>query len=172
MLKTKLHYRRADLSDFSKLKALGKESYAEFSKVLSTENWNKMNAYLEGDIGLTKLIEQSVVFVCEKGSEIIGMIYLVPSGNPTELFRENWSYIRFLGVHTHFRGKGIGKKLTQLCIDYAISTNESFIALHTAAFMNSARAIYEKRGFSRTKEIAYLGKKYWIYLLDLNQVRL
>jgi len=162
------NFRKADLSDQDNLRSLGQESYAEFSKVLTPENWSKMNASLENNDGLTQLIEQSVVYVCEKDSEIIGMIYLVPSGNPTELFHENWSYIRFLGVSTKFRGFGIGKKLTDLCIHYAKETNEKYIALHTSEFMDAARAIYEKAGFIKTKEIEYLGKKYWIYLLDLN----
>lgn len=157
-MKAELKYRKASLSDFNKLKALGIESYSEFSKVLTKTNWNKMNSFLENDVNLTKLINQSTVFVCEKDSNIIGMIYLVPRGNPTELFQENWSYIRFLGVNTKFRGHGIGKKLTDLCMEYAKETNEKYMALHTSEFMDSARAIYEKRGFKRTKEIEYLEK--------------
>lgn len=167
-MKANLIYRKANSSDFGKLKSLGIESYSEFSKVLTNTNWNKMNSFLESNDSLTNLINQSTVFVCEKESEIIGMIYLVPSGNPTELFQENWSYIRFLGVNTKFRGNGIGKKLTDLCMEYAKETNEKFISLHTSEFMDSARAIYEKKGFEKIKEIKYLGKKYWIYLYELN----
>ena len=155
------------MSDFDRLKALGKESYSEFAKVLTQDNWKMMNSYLESDSGLTQLIEQSVVYVCESGSELIGMIYLVPSGHPTELFQENWSYIRFLGVNTQFRGFGIGKKLTDLCIAHAKKTKEQYIALHSSEFMDPARAIYEDRGFKKTLEIEYLGKRYWIYLLEL-----
>lgn len=162
-----LIYRRATISDFKKLKSLGKTSYSEFSKVLTIENWNKMNSFLESDDNLTNLITQSTIFVCEKESEIIGMIYLVPSGNPTKLFRENWSYIRFLGVNTEFRGRGIGQNLTDLCMQYAKETKETHIALHTSEFMDAARAIYEKRGFRKTKEIEYLGKTYWIYLFEV-----
>lgn len=33
--------------------------------------------------------------------------------------------------------------------------------------MDLAKAIYEKRGFTKTKEIEYLGKRYWIYLFYL-----
>ena len=77
------------------------------------------------------------------------MIYLVSSGNPTKLFKENWSYIRFLGVNTKYRGNGIGKKLTELCIENAKETNEKHIALHTSEFMDSARKIYEKIGFRK-----------------------
>lgn len=171
-MNTNLTYRKANSSDFNQLKSLGKASYSEFSKVLTTENWNKMNSFLESDDNLTNLINQSTVFVCEKESDIIGMIYLVPSGNPTELFQYNWSYIRFLGVHTEFRGQGIGKKLTDLCIEYAKKTNETHMALHTSEFMDAARTIYEKRGFKKTKEIEYLGKRYWIYLFEINSRKL
>jgi len=167
-LRTDLIYRKANTSDFDKLKSLGIESYSEFSKVLTSTNWNKMNSFLESNDNLTKLINQSTVFVCEKDSDIVGMIYLVPSGNPTELFQENWSYIRFLGVNTKYRGNGIGEKLTDLCLEYARESNENHIALHTSEFMDSARAIYEKRGFVKTKEIEFLGKIYWIYLFELN----
>jgi ribosomal protein S18 acetylase RimI-like enzyme len=161
-------YRKADFSDFDKLKALGKESYSEFSKVLTDTNWDKMNSFLENDELLNKLINQSIVFVCENRSELIGMIYLVPSGNATELFDEKWSYIRFLGVNTKHRGNGIGKKLTDLCLDYANETKEKYVALHTSEFMDSARDIYEKKGFVKSQEIEFLGKRYWIYLLNLN----
>ena len=165
---TDIKYRKANTSDFNQLKLLGKESYCEFSKVLTNENWNKMNSFLESDQKLNHLINHSTVFVCEKDSEIIGMIYLMPSGNPTELFSKNWSYIRFLGVNTTYRGLGIGKKLTDLCMQHAEETNETYIALHTSEFMDAARAIYEKRGFKKTKEIEYLGKTYWIYLYEIN----
>ncbi len=163
----KLTYRKANLSDFDQLKALGIASYSEFSKVLTSENWNKMNGFLQSEENLTNLIKQSTVFVCEKEPDIIGMIYLMPSGNPTELFQNNWSYIRFLGVHTDYRGNGIAQKLTDLCIQHAKETNEKYIALHTSEFMDAARAIYEKRGFKKTKEIEYLGKRYWIYLFEI-----
>lgn len=166
-MKIDLKYRKANSSDFNQLKKLGIESYSEFSKVLTKENWNKMNGFLESDENLTNLIKQSTVFVCEKEASIIGMIYLIPSGNPTVLFQENWSYIRFLGVNTKYRGYGIGQKLTDLCMEYTKESNETHIALHTSEFMDAARAIYEKRGFIKTKEIEYLGKRYWIYLYEV-----
>ena len=166
-MKTTFTYRIANLSDFDQLQELGKESYAQFSKVLTKENWNRMNSFLKSDENLIDLIEKSTVYVCEKESNIVGMIYLVPSGNPTELFDANWSYIRFLGVHTKFRGNGIGKRLTELCIEHATKTNERCIGLHTSEFMDPARVIYEQKGFKKMNEIQYLGKRYWVYLLNL-----
>lgn len=167
-LKGDLTFREANLSDLPQLKTLGILSYSEFSKVLSLDNWAKMNGFLENEKFLLTLINMSTVFVCENNREIVGMIYLVPSGNPTELFQNDWSYIRFLGVNPNLRGLGIAKHLTDLCIKKAKLNCERFIALHTSEFMDAARAIYEKRGFQKTKEIEYLGKRYWIYLIELN----
>jgi ribosomal protein S18 acetylase RimI-like enzyme len=167
-LGTELNYRKANEADFEQLKALGKEAYSEFVGVLSKENRAKMHAFLESDSSLKELMKQSTVFVCERNTSIVGMIYLVPSGNPTKLFQKEWSYIRFLGVSTSCRGKGIGKQLTEHCIDYARGSGERYIALHTAEFMGPARAIYEKQGFRKGKEIEHFGKRYWIYLLELD----
>ena len=167
MLNTKFTYRNGTKEDTAALQALGKRSYSEFSQVLTDDNWAKMNAFLESEETLKKLIDQSTVFVCERGSDLIGMIYLVPSGNPTELFEKDWSYIRYLGVDPAYRGHGIGSKLTDMCLDRAKQMNETHVALHTSNFMAPAPTIYEKRGFRKIKEIDYLGKPYWIYLLKL-----
>ena len=164
---TALTYRQASGADIDQLQALGQESYGEFAQVLGEQHWNTMNGHLVNRAGLSQLIEQSVVFVCETNSQIVGMIYLVPSGQASELFDKQWSHIRFLGVHTAYRGLGIGKRLTDHCITHARETGETHIALHTSEFMDAARAIYEKRGFRQTKELEYLGKRYWIYLLGL-----
>ena len=164
---TELTYRQSTIADFQQLKSLGMESYAEFSKVLTEENWAKMNSFLQSDQNLTNLINLSTVFVCEHQAKIVGMIYLVPSGNPTEFFKKEWSYIRFLGVHTKYRGLKIGKKLTEMCIAAAKKNKEKHIALHSSEFMNSARAIYEKQGFKIVKEVEYLGKQYYIYMLNV-----
>jgi ribosomal protein S18 acetylase RimI-like enzyme len=96
------------------------------------------------------------------------MAFIVLSGNPTEIFQSNWSYIRFVSVHPNHSGKGIGKYLTQLCIDFAKQNNEQTVVLHTSEFMNKARHIYESLGFAILKELEpRLGEKYWLYTLTL-----
>ena len=73
-----------------------------------------------------------------------------------------------VGVHPDFGGKGIGKMLTQMCIDFAKSSNEKVIALHTSEYMNVARHIYESLGFKQIRELEpRYGKRYWIYKLEL-----
>lgn len=99
------------------------------------------------------------------------MAYLVSKGNPTDIFDKDWCYIRMVGVDPKYSGNGIGKKLTQMCIEYAKKNNEQIIALHTSEFMNKARHIYEKIGFKVIKELApRYGKKYWLYILDIKNI--
>ncbi|WP_438423425.1 GNAT family N-acetyltransferase [Aquimarina macrocephali] len=162
-----MKYRVADINDLEGLRQLGKISYAEFSNVLSTENWNTLSAILESEENVLNLIEISKIFICEIDSGIAGMIYFIPNGNPTELYESDWCYIRFLGVDPKYRGLGIGKELVDLCIRYAKKSEEKIIALHTSEFMNAARIMYEKKGFKRVKEIERLGKRYWVYTMKL-----
>ena len=162
-------FRSGITQDKYKLQQLGLKSYQQFEDVLTEENWNKMHRFLQSEDAYTDLLDRSKCIVCESGDHLIGMAYLVPNGNPTDIFQEDWCYIRMVGVDPDFAGNGIGKKLVQLCIDHAKETNEKTVALHTSEFMNSARYIYENLGFNQVKELDPLfGKKYWLYLLDLN----
>ena len=161
-------YRIGTIEDKEKLQKLGLTSYRQFKEVLAEENWNKMNAFLTAEDSYLNLLSKSKCFICETNSEIIGMAFLVPKGNPTDIFHTDWCYIRMVGVHPKYGGKGIGKKLTQMCIDSAKETKEKIIALHTSEFMDVARHIYESIGFEQTKELEPLyGKKYWLYKLEI-----
>jgi ribosomal protein S18 acetylase RimI-like enzyme len=116
----------------------------------------------------TQLVNNSAIFVCADNDQLIGMAYLVPSGNPTHIYPADWSYIRMVGVHPQYRGKGIAKRLTQMCVDHARQTNERIVGLHTSEKMDDARHIYESIGFKIYKEIDPIyGMRYWLYRLDL-----
>ena len=163
-----LTYRIGTLDDKEKLQELGLISFGQFRNILTDENWNRMRSHLSAENLYSDLLSKSTCFVCEINDEIIGMAYLVPKGNPTDIFQADWSYIRMVGVNKAYEGMGIGKKLTQMCIDYARETNEQVVALHTSEFMNAARYIYEKMGFKQLKEIEpRFEKKYWLYVLEL-----
>jgi len=163
-----MKYRAANLNDAGQLRQLALISYGQFQKILSEENWNKLRTHLTTEKLFPDLLNASRCFVCEHGNELVGMAFLVPQGNPTEIFQADWSYIRMVGVNPNYAGHGIGKKLTQMCIDFAKSTNETVVALHTSEYMNAARHIYEGLGFQQTKELEpRYGKVYWLYKLEL-----
>lgn len=96
------------------------------------------------------------------------MAFLVPSGNPTEIYAKNWCHLRFVSVDPNCRGRKIGESLTRKCIEIALSNKENTMALHTSEMMKAARHIYEKIGFRVQKEIDQrFGVRYWLYTLDL-----
>lgn len=150
------------------LKKLALNSWKQFEKVLTPDNYQKLFKTLNSNHTYEDLLKMSTCFICKLDAEIIGMAFLVEQGNPTEIYQSDWCYIRFVSTHERFNGKGIAKKLTKMCIQFAKQRNEKVIALHTSEFMNAARHIYEKAGFKILKELEpRFGKKYWLYTLNL-----
>jgi ribosomal protein S18 acetylase RimI-like enzyme len=164
-----LTYKRGTIDDLDELKELAVKSWREFQSKLTSDNWQKLFNSLIDDKTYTELLDKSNCIVCiSDQGKIIGMAFLVPNGNPTDVFDKEWSYIRFVSVDPGFSGQGIGRKLTAMCIETARQNGEKTIALHTSEIMNKARHIYETFGFSILKEIDQrLGKRYWLYTLDL-----
>ncbi len=166
--KNNFTYRVATLNDKDQLKQLGLISYGQYANVLTPENIEKLRAGINNDERWLELLAKAKSFVCEHENKIIGMAFILPNGNPWDIFKTEWSYIRMVGVDPKYSGNGIAKALTNLCIDHAKQSGEKTIALHTSEFMNAARHIYESLGFKVLQEIdPRFGKKYWLYTLDL-----
>ena len=167
MMDHHLIYRQANASDTPDIVRLTVRAYHDYKAVLAPADWARMETNLANESLFVELLGKAVAFVCEIDSQLAGVIFLVPKGNPTTIFSADWSYIRLLGVEPKYRGLGIGRKLTQLCVRHAQATNEIGVALHTSEFMNAARKMYEALGFKQEKELAPLyGKRYWLYKLS------
>jgi GNAT superfamily N-acetyltransferase len=63
--------------------------------------------------------------------------------------------IRLLAVDDAFRGRGIGKALTQFCIARAQQLGKLRVVLHTTRAMQTAWTMYEGLGFVRFPEIDF-----------------
>jgi ribosomal protein S18 acetylase RimI-like enzyme len=161
-------YRSASIKDKAELQELAIAAYSPFSALMTAENANKLISGLKDEEKMISLINRSKCFACIDQGKIIGMAFIIPHGNPWQVFKAEWSYIRMVAVHPDYRGRGIAKKLTHMCITFAKDTHETIIALHTSEFMDDARHIYENLGFKQLKEIEPIfGKRYWLYQLDL-----
>lgn len=162
-------FRKGNIDDLNDLKQLAIKSWGQFKTVLTDENWQILSDNLNDDNTYKNLLENSDCIVCSTDeNKIVGMAFLVSRGNPTEIYDKDWSYIRFVSVEPMFSGNGIGRKLTEMCIEIAKSNSEKTIALHTSELMDNARHIYETLGFKILREIDQrLGKRYWLYKLDL-----
>lgn len=69
---------------------------------------------------------------------------------------KNSSGIRLLGVSEKARGIGVGKELTNSCIQLAKRKNHSQVILHTTLSMQSAWRLYEKLGFVRSDDLDFI----------------
>ncbi|MBD81307.1 MAG: GNAT family N-acetyltransferase [Crocinitomicaceae bacterium] len=166
-MKTQLIYRLGEERDIPQLNELGQLSYGEFKTVLTQENWNKLNGHLSNVEETKSAFYSGTTYICEAEDQVVGMIYLIPNGNPTELYDKAWSYIRFLGVHPEYQGRGIARQLTNLCLLEARKTGEKTIALHTSEMMVKAQNLYASLGFVKHWEFEQFGKRYWIFLKSL-----
>lgn len=161
-------YRQGAVEDIDELQQLAALSYGVYKHVLSEEHWLKLEHFLNDRQKFEHLLQQSTCFVCVCQGKIVGMAFVILSGNPWDIFPANWAYIRMVGVNPDCQGKGIARRLTQKCIDFAKQNEESTIALHTSEFMDAARHVYEKLGFVQIREIEpRFGKRYWLYTLGL-----
>jgi ribosomal protein S18 acetylase RimI-like enzyme len=165
-----IKYREGNINDLNSFKNLAVKSWGQFQGKLKSDNWEKLYNSLNNDNTYIELLDKSRCFVCTTDKEeIIGMAFLVPSGNPTEIYDKKWCYIRFVTVDPANSGQGIGRRLTEQCIELAKEKGEKIIALHTSEIMEKARHIYESLGFKILKEIDQrLGKRYWVYMLDID----
>ncbi len=161
-------YRKGSENDKTQLKHIGLISFGQYFNQLTPEHVVKLTHSLNDEDKLNELIRVSTIFVCCDGDKIIGTAYFIPHGNPWDIFKTEWSYIRMVGVDPAYQGKGIGRKLTELCINEAKKNNEKTIALHTSEIMLAARHIYENLGFKMVQAMEpRLGLKYWLYRLEL-----
>lgn len=164
-----MNYRTAHLNDLDQLKALGISAWSPFKKELKAEHWDNLDQTISSLETYANLLKISDCIVCEtEDKAIVGMAFLVPNGHPDEIYDSQWCHLRFVSVDPNYNGKGIGQKLTELCIELAIQNQEQTMALHTSEIMHAARHIYEKMGFEIIKEIdERLGLRYWLYTLEL-----
>jgi predicted N-acetyltransferase YhbS len=107
-------------------------------------------AYLRNLLDLSSRLEESQLLLAECEGRIVGTITFYPDAS-----REGWDWpsawtgIRATAVLPALRGQGIGRSLTQACIDRSRVLGAPAICLHTGSFMHAAIALYERLGFER-----------------------
>src|SRR6478736_6583299 len=101
----------------------------------------------------------------ELQNEIAGAVaYFGPDSQKAAFFDQRWPIIRMLVVDPAFRGKGIGRALTDECIARAKRDGSPIIALHTSPIMTVALPMYLRMGFAKVHDAPPIfGVAYAVY---------
>lgn len=100
----KLLYKETSADDLKQLKELATIAYTQYSNVLTCENRESFNKSLNDEKALLAPILKSKIFTCTNENTIVGMAFLIPHGNPTDIYHEDWCYIRMVVVHPALYG--------------------------------------------------------------------
>lgn len=129
-------------------------AYSEYERSFPPENWGP---YLADILDLEGRAVASELIIAELDEQVVGCVSYFPPGAktsyPSDSFSEHWpadwGAFRLLAVHPAARGNGIGRALTEACIQRARSQEAPAVGLHTTEPMAVARAMYERMGFER-----------------------
>lgn len=153
--------------DAEAVNAVALAAFAQYRGVYS--DWE----VLERGVGsMASLATTAQVIVAEDDGGIVGAVaYVPPFGEPrADFFRPEWPIIRMLVVDPEARGKGVGRRLTEECIDRARRDGAEAIALHTSPAMEVALGLYLRMGFALEKKVPdRFGVPYAVYLKDLGE---
>ncbi|KKB76776.1 hypothetical protein VW35_18290 [Devosia soli] len=103
------------------------------------------------------------LWIAEVDGEVAGSVFMLPSSES-----EDTAQLRMLYVEPMFRGRGIGGRLVAECIAFARTSGYRRMMLWTQDCLSSARAIYQKAGFTLAKEERHtlfgadLNGQYWV----------
>jgi len=153
--------RNATPKEFNKIGELMVDVYAKldgFPSKFEQPDYYKMLA----NIGA--LTEKSAVklliAVSSNGKIGGGLVYFgdmkyYGSGG-TATLEKNAGGFRLLAVDPAIRGKGIGKMLTQACIQIAKNEKQEQLIIHSTKAMKIAWKMYKKIGFKRSEDLDFI----------------
>jgi GNAT superfamily N-acetyltransferase len=98
-----------------------------------------------------------VVATTPAGELLGGVTYVSGPDDPySEELRDGEAGIRMLAVDPARQGRGVGRALTEWCLDRARTDGRRRLVLHTGAWMPDAIRLYERLGFVRRPDLDFV----------------
>jgi ribosomal protein S18 acetylase RimI-like enzyme len=155
--------------DAAAINQLCVEAYEEYAGAIGPANWQQLHVVLSHAADLSSAGE---LLVAEEDKGLLGVVLYIPPGRSEgDSASLEWASIRMLAVRPAARGRGIGRQLTEACIDRAKRDDAAAIGLTTAEMMRVAQPMYERMGF---RKVAELGRRFGVaearYVLTLKPI--
>jgi ribosomal protein S18 acetylase RimI-like enzyme len=153
--------RRYTPTDRDAANALALAAFAQYSHA-----YNDWDAFSRNIGNMAALSESGEIVIAEAEGKIVGSVaYIGPNKPKAAFFNPEWAVMRMLVVHPSYRGLGVGRRLADECISFAVRDQADVFALHTTKIMSVALAMYERMGFTFLQEApAIYGVPYGIYM--------
>jgi len=153
--------RNARPEEFSTIGQLRVEVYSRlegFPKRSEQPDYYEMLANI-GEI--TKKPHTELVVAVTPGGRIAGAVVYFSDmssygSGVTATSEKNASGFRLLAVDPEARGRGVGKLLTEACINKARKDKNEQLIIHSTKFMQVAWKMYEKLGFKRSEDLDFM----------------
>ena len=160
--------RAARRGEYAAVDRLTVQAYREYAGSISPEMW----AAYEADLADSEArAQEAVILVAEQVDELVGAVaYFPPGDRESRWFPEDFGYFRVLAVLPEHRSQGIGRRLTEACIERAQADGARAIGLMTTELMTVAKDMYERMGFVQQAEYeGAIGGRFWLYSLPLEK---
>ena len=150
-------YESADAEDLNRIAVSAFDPFRD--------HYGDWPAMLAGLSKTSALSAGGEVIIAELQNKFAGAVaYFGPNSQKAAFFDQRWPIIRMLVVDPAFRGKGIGRALSDECIARAKRDGSPIIALHTSPIMSVALPMYLKMGFAKAYDASPIfGVAYAVY---------
>ncbi|UFS63353.1 GNAT family N-acetyltransferase [Sulfurimonas sp. HSL-3221] len=147
------------------LNNLALEAFGEYRNA-----YNDWPAFSKKISDMASFADHAEIIVATQSDALVGaVVYVGPDRPKSDIFASDWAVLRMLVVAPQNRGLGIGKALTQECIQRAVRDNASHIGLHTSPVMKVALPMYSRMGFVKQTNVADIyGVPYAVYAKNVS----
>lgn len=143
--------RRAARRDIPQIIGVIEAAFAQYEPIIPPAIFA---SYLDDMRAIGSRWDEAEVLVVERHGRVAGSVAFYADASLEGLgLPAEWAGLRTLAVHPEARGRGIGRQLSQQCLEMARARGAPVFGLHTAGFMTAACRLYETLGFRRAPEL-------------------
>ena len=161
-----IQVRPARADEFDEAGSLAVRAFSRLRGLLTADNWPQFEKAIRFTTAEDTVGE---LFVAVLAGEVVGSVrYTGPGHGGHIIYPDRFAYIRSVAVSLDYPRCGIGRKLTEACIEAARRDGAEAVGLHVADANGAARSLYGKLGFQFYLQAPdYFGIPYLAYYMPL-----